>query len=172
MATSSPGNDIATRVIDLLAGLHGPDDIAPERIQQATGLTVRYDPEDRNRYGVGARIDDRWNCSLTSIPDRARGTPRRMVFSYDRQSPATLAGDPDVPAVAPEFDAFAGALREAGYAQSTIPGPRGAIWGHRFVRGDVELEVNTEREDPAARDIRFRVSRVTVDTGATEVGHG
>jgi len=166
MTTAADTTQIPSRFLALLAGVHGPDDLAPDRISEAMGKPVEYDPEDRNRYGAGTSVDAHWACNLASIPDRGGGPPKRLVFSYDR-----VGEDPrSVPSSAPEFESFAQSLREAGYAQELVQGPRGAIWGHRFVRDGVEIQVNTEREDPAATQIRFRVSRVTVDTA--EVGRG
>lgn len=161
-------NDIGTRLLTLLTGLRGPGDIAPERLQEIVGAPVQYDPDDRNRYGMGAVVDDHWIYNLATIPDRAGDVPRRLVFSYD----STDAQAGDVPASAPEFEAFAQALRGAGYAQATVDGPRGALWGHRFTRDGVDVQVNTAREDAQARDIVFRVSRVTLETAASEVRHG
>jgi hypothetical protein len=166
MTITTDTTRIPSRFLALLAGLHGPDDLAPDRIAEAIGMPVAHDPEDRGRYGAGAAVDAHWACNLASIPDRGGGPPKRLVFSYDR-----TGGDAhDVPASAPEFDAFAQALREAGYAQEPVHGPRGALWGHRFLRGGVEVQVTTEREDAHAAQIRLRVSRVTVDT--SEAGHG
>jgi hypothetical protein len=169
-ASAASPVDLGDRLADLIRSVRTPDDFSAERIAALTGLPVGVDPEDSHRYGVGIRLDDAWACNLATIPDRKGGPPKRFVFSYDdigqhRAHP--------VPASAPEFEDFARTLRDAGYEQSAIDGPRGALYGHRFIRDGVEVDVHTEREDPKAADIRFRVARVVVDAGAAmEVRHG
>jgi hypothetical protein len=162
--------EIGGRILRMLGQIHDRSDLAPARIEALTGLPVAFDPGNANRYGFGTTLDDGWACNLASVPDIGGGPPKRLVFSYDdlHQRPEAT-----VPVSAPEFDGFARELRDAGYAQSIVDGPRGAIWGHRFVRDGVAVDVHTERENPAADPILVRVSRVVVDaSAATEVGHG
>jgi len=161
--------EVGARVLRYLAQIHSDADLSPDRIETLTGLPIRFDPEDANRYGFGTALDDGWACGLSSIPDRRGGPPKRLVFSYDdlRQRPQAT-----VPSAAPEFDDFARSLRDAGYQEELVHGPRGAIWGHRFVRDGVALDVRTEREDPMAEAIRFRVSHVVVKADAPEVSRG
>lgn len=175
-ASSSVSSPVASptgiggRMLHLLGQIHGRADLAPARIEAMTGLPVVFDPENANRYGVGTPLDDGWACNLASIPELGGGPPKRLVFSYDdlRQRQ-----DATVPASAPAFDDFARELRDAGYAQSVVHGPRGAIWNHRFVRDGVAVDVHTECENPAADPIVVRVSRIVVDaSSAMEVGHG
>jgi hypothetical protein len=178
MTTSAPqpgralarAGDLGTRLVHLIDGLYGADDLSPAKVEYLTGLPIGRDPEDPHRYGFGAMLDDTWACNLASIPDRRGGPPKRLVVSIDniaRRDAATL------PPAAPEFSGFANELRTCGYAQSAIPGPRGAHYGHRFVRGDVAVDVQTEREDALAMPIRFRVTQLVVSTDtAPEVGHG
>ncbi len=166
-----PPAEIGGRIVHLIDGVHSVDDLSADRVAQLTGMPIKVDPADTERYGFGAMLDDAWACNLASIPGRKDGPPKRLVFSYDDLSRHSAEA---VPVSAPEFEGFAHALRDAGYAQSAIAGPRGALWGHRFMRDAVEVDVYTEREDPMAAEIRFRVSRVIVTpiVDATEVGHG
>ncbi len=169
-ASAASPADLGDRLADLIRSVRTPDDFSAERIAALTGLPVGVDPEDSHRYGVGVRLDDAWACNLATIPDRKGGPPKRFVFSYDDIGQQHAH---PVPSSAPEFEDFARTLRDAGYAQSAIDGPRGALYGHRFVRDGVEVDVHTEREDAQAADIRFRVARVVVDAGtAMEVRHG
>lgn len=171
VSSAVPPADIGARIVHLIDGIHRTNDLSAESVARLTGIPISIDPSDANRYGFGAMIDDNWACSLTSIPGRKDGPPERLVFSYDDLSQRSAEA---VPVSAPEFEGFAHALRDAGYAQSAIAGPRGALWGHRFLRDAVEVDVYTEREDPMAAEIRFRVSRVIVTpiVDTTEVGHG
>ena len=166
----APDGDLGTRLLHLIDGLYGPDDLSPAKVEYLTGLPVGRDPEDPHRYGFGTMLDATWACNLASIPDRRGGPPKRLVVSLDniaRRAGAAL------PAAAPEFSGFASELRTCGYAQSAIPGPRGALYGHRFVRGDVAVDVQVEREDPQAMPIRFRVTQLVVSADApAEVGRG
>lgn len=163
--------DLDARLLQFLAGLHDRADLSPDRITTATGLPVAADPRNPQRYGFGVGIGDDWACQLSSIPDLGGETPKRLVLSYD-----DLAGrfDPALPDTAPDYAVFSQGLRGAGYAEQPIPGPRGAIWGHRFVREGVAIEVQTDRTRDPSEGARFRVSRVVVDAGipVTEVHHG
>lgn len=162
--------DLGTRLLHLIDGLYGPDDLSPAKVEYLTGLPIGRDPEDPHRYGFGAMLDDTWACNLASIPDRRGGPPKRLVVSVDN---IARRADARLPAATPEFSGFASELRTCGYAQSAIAGPRGALYGHRFVRGDVAVDVQTEREDAQAMPARFRVTQLVVTTGATaEVVHG
>lgn len=155
--------DLGTRLVQLIDGIRSAADLSPERLESLTGVPVQRDPEDPDRYGFGTPLDDAWACNLSTIPDRGGGPPTRLVISCD-----DLAGraDATVTAAAPEFEAFAQRLRDAGYDQGIVHGPRGAIWGHRFARGGVEIEVRTEREDPMANPVLLRVSRMTLDASS------
>lgn len=162
--------ELGTRLLHLIDGLYGPDDLSPAKVEYLTGLPIGRDPEDPHRYGFGAMLDDTWACNLASIPDRRGGPPKRLVISVDNIARRT---DAQLPAATPEFSGFASELRTCGYAQSAIPGPRGALYGHRFVRGDVAVDVQTEREDALAMPIRFRVTQLVIDADTgTGVGRG
>jgi hypothetical protein len=158
-AANAP-DDLGARLLHLIDGIRSADDLSPERLESLAGIPVQRDPEDSGRYGFGTPLDDAWACNLSTIPERGGRPPKRLVISYD-----DLAGraDATVTAAAPEFEAFAQRLRDAGYDQQIVHGPRGAIWGHRFARGGVEIDVRTEREDPMANPVRLRVSRMTLD---------
>ena len=63
------------------------------------------------------------------------------------------------------------ALCAAGFAQTTIPGPRGVRYGDRFERDGVRIDLQTERDAAG----RLRVVRAFIDTPVAvtaEVGHG
>jgi len=163
--------DLDARLVRFLGALHDRADLSPDRIATATGLPVAADPGNPHRYGFGVGIGDGWVCQLASIPDFDGTPPRRLVLSYD-----DLAGrfDPALPDAAPDYAALSQQLRDAGYDEHPIPGPRGAIWGHRFVRQGVAIEVQTERAPGPSEAARFRVSRLVVDATlpVTEVHHG
>jgi hypothetical protein len=169
-ASAVPPADIGARIVHLIDGIRHTNDLSAESVARLTGIPVSIDPSDKNRYGFGTMLDETWACNLASIPGREHGPPNRLVFSYDDLSQRSAEA---VPVSAPEFEGFARALRDAGYTQSAIEGPRGALWGHRFQRDGVAVEVHTVREDAMAAEIRFRVSRLVVDASiAAEVGHG
>ena len=113
---------------------------------------LKYRLRSADGAPLEATLDDTW-AHMAAIPGRKDGPRKRLVFSYDDLSQRSAEA---VSASAPEFEGFAHALRDAGYTQSAIPGPRGAIWGHHFVRDGVEVDAHTEREDPMAAEIRFR----------------
>ena len=151
--------EIGPRLLALLSGLHGPDDLAPDAIERATGVVVRPDPEDPGHYGFALSLEPGWMCHLSTLPSPAAPTPKRLVISYDSSDGDDAALPPSVPAL----DDVAEALVEAGYRRDPLFGPRNVLWGQVFTRDDVEIRVNVEAEDPSADIVRPRVTRIAVD---------
>lgn len=151
--------EIGPRLLALLSGLHGPDDLAPGAIERVTGVAVRPDPEDAGRYGFGLPLEPGWMCHLSAIPNPAGSPPKRLVISYDPSG----EGEAGLPASVPALDDFAEALVEAGYRRDPLFGPRNVLWGQVFTRDDVEIRVNAESADPSAGTVQPRVTRIAVD---------
>lgn len=163
---TAPPPDRAERffrsVLRLLEGLHGPADIAPDRLEAAFGAPVETDPADPATYGIGEVLDPRWILNLVSIPGPRGGAPTRMVFSCDDQTGryddlSALAGF--------GVERWHAALTAAGYASRPDLGPRGAFYGMVFERGDVRLEVQL-RGQPGQDPREFSVTMIVVDTEA------
>ena len=159
-ASSPTSSEIGARVLALLTGLHDPEDLAPAAIERVTGVAVKRDSDNAERYGFGLPLEPGWMCHLSAVPNRLKATPKQLVISYDPDG----ADDSKFPAAAPVFDEFAETLVQAGYRRAPLYGPRNALWGQVFSRGDVEVRVNIEREDPLADAARLRVTRISVDT--------
>lgn len=151
--------ELGPRLLALLAGLHGPDDLAPGAIERVTGVAVRHDPADAGRYGFGLPLEPGWMCHLSALPAAEGAPPKRLVISYDAFGGDDAALPPSVPAL----DDVARALVDAGYRRDPVFGPRNVLWGQVFTRDDVEIRVNVEAEDPAADTVRPRVTRIAVD---------
>lgn len=152
--------EIGARVLGLLTGLHGPNDLAPDAIERATGVAVRHDPEEAERYGFGLPLEAGWMCHLSTIPNRKGTTPRQLTISFDPENEA----DVELPSSVPVLEDFARWLVQAGYHREPLLGPRNVLWGEVFTREDVEVRVNVECEDPSAETLRLRITRISVDT--------
>ncbi len=157
-------DDIATRILQLIGNAHSPADLAPEGIERSTGIQVQYDPRDQRVYGFGNRMDDTWCYNLIAMPKDTDNQPTRLVFSFDDQ---TGHSQPP-PAGRFDFEAYAEALKAAGYVGRMRLGPRGAFDGFTFERDgiSVDVQVRGSEADPG----QLRVSSLVID--AAEVGHG
>jgi hypothetical protein len=165
-SATDPAPASAARMVGLLAAIRGPEDLSPERLQALSGLPVTSAPDDPRRYGAGLAIDAQWIFNVLALPGRG-DAPTRIVVAYDRQTPDAA----DAPDGAPAFETCAAALCAAGFAQTTIPGPRGVRYGDRFERDGVRIDLQTERDAAG----RLRVVRAFIDTPVAvtaEVGHG
>lgn len=151
--------EIGARVLALLTRLHGPNDLAPDAIEHATGVAVRHDPEDAERYGFGLPLEAGWMCHLGTIPNRKGKTPKRLTISFDPDDEADGGLPPSVPAL----EDFARSLVQAGYRREPLLGPRNVLSGEVFTRDDVEVRVNVECEDPSAERLSLRLTRISVD---------
>ena len=150
--------ELGPRLLAWLAGLHGPDDLAPAAIERATGVAVHPDPADAGRHGFGLPLEAGWTCHLGILPNPAGTPPKRLVISYDPSG----EGDALPPSV-PALDEVARVLVDAGYHREPAPGPRNVLWGEVFTRDDVEVRVNAEAADPSADVVRPCVTRIAVD---------
>lgn len=150
--------EIGRRVLNWLAEVRGPQDLSPERIASAISGPVMHAPGDSGAYGIGNRIDERWNYTLRSLP-ADDGAASRMLFSFDDQT-----GDfTDFSAVcALDFDAYANALTAAGYTPQTDVGPRQAFNGITFTRDAVRVRVQV-RSESASEPRHLCVSAMLVD---------
>lgn len=147
-------------ILRLIAGLRGPDDIAPARLEATTGHRVEFNGDDARIYGFGERLDDRWICNVVSLRDPERGgTPNRLSFAFDDQS----GRDDDWSAVRGlSFEEYADALTAAGYASEPLVGPRNAFYGLRFRRGPIAVDLDV-RGESAERPDRLCVARILID---------
>lgn len=135
IATEAPitAEDIGRRVLKLIVTLRSVEDLAPERIEEATGIKVEFNDEDRNIYGFGGKLTDQWSYSLVSTPDKLGEKPSSLRFSFDDTS--QKQADP-APICTLRFEDYSQAMTAAGFEISpmrTYPGSD--AW--YFKRGDI-----------------------------------
>lgn len=135
IATDAPhtAEDIGRRVLKLIESLRSAEDLAPERIEQATGIKVEFNDEDRNIYGFGGKLTDEWSYSLVSTPDKLGEKPSSLRFSFDD---ATREQADPAPICTLRFEDYSQAMTAAGFEISpmrTYPGSD--AW--YFKRGDI-----------------------------------
>lgn len=155
---STSAEDIAGRMLRLFTQVRGRADIAPARIRELTGIEVRYGKDDPKQYGFGEAIDDTWIYNLVSLPG-ADGAPDRLMFSFDDQ---THANADMAPVCALDFDDYAKALTDAGFASRPSLGRLGQVEYWEFRRGDVSVQVHVRGESEARAD-RLCVSMMIVN---------
>ncbi len=149
-ATTLPisAEDVSRRMLRLFTSVRGPDDIAPARIRELTGIEVRYGNDDPKQYGFGEAVDDNWIYNLVSLPG-SDGKPNRLMFSFDDQS----HGHADMgPVCALGFDDYAKALTDAGFASRPSLGRLGQVEYWEFSRGDVSVQLYVRGESEARAD--------------------
>ena len=150
--------DIAQRVIHLVEHVHSRADLSPSRIEQLTGIKVDTNPDDANEYGFGGQLTDAWAYNLISLPDSDQ-PPSRVMFSYDDESHANADM---TPICDPDFDAFAAALRAAGYVATPAYGPHERVLHWDFARDGVSVQVQVRGETDARAD-HACVSRLIIN---------
>jgi hypothetical protein len=137
--------DIGQRVLKLVEHIHGPDDIAPERIEQLTGIKVEFNPDDANEYGFSGQLTDAWAYNLVSLPE-GTGKPSRIMFSFDDESRSNADM---APICALDFDAYAAALTTAGFASNPTRGKHDRVEYWDFARDDVSVQIYVRGENDA-----------------------
>jgi hypothetical protein len=157
-ASPSSAEDIGRRVLRLVENVRSPDDLAPARIEQLTGLKIEFNPEDAREYGTGGQLTDAWAYNLVSLPQIGEARPSRLMFSFDDESRANA----DMAPVAIDFDDYAAALTAAGYRPTPAHGKLGNILHWDFARDDVTVEVYVRGENDDRAD-RACVSRLIIN---------
>ncbi len=135
--------DIGRRVLRLVENVRGPDDIAPTRIEQLTGIPVERNPDDANEYGFSGQLTEAWAYNLVSLPEAGR-RPSRVMFSFDDESRANADMTPICEL---DFDAYAEALAAAGYRAAPAYGKHGGIDHWTFTRDGVAVQIHVRGEN-------------------------
>jgi hypothetical protein len=147
--TAAPitAEDIGRRVLKLIDSLRSAKDLAPEHIEQATGMRVEFNGDDPNIYGFGGKLTEEWSYSLVSTPDKLGEKPTSLRFSFDDTS--RKQADP-APICELKFDDYSRALTESGFTAKPMQGYQG-IEGWYFVRDHIGVMAYTHgKVDPAA----------------------
>jgi hypothetical protein len=145
MDQSLPSNaeDIGRRVLKLVENVRGPDDIAPARIEQLTGIPVQFNPDDANEYGFGGQLTDAWAYNLVSLPETGR-KPSRILFSFDDES----RDNADMgPICGLDFDDYAASLAAAGFRARPERGPHDRVLFWEFSRDAVHVQIYVRGEN-------------------------
>lgn len=146
--TAQHAEDIGRRVLRLAENVRGPDDIAPARIEQLTGIPVEFNPDDANEYGFGGQLTDAWAYNLVSLPEGDR-KPSRIMFSFDDESRSNADM---APISALDFDDYAAALEAAGFRSKANRGPHDRVLYWDFSREDVSVQIYVRGESDAKAD--------------------
>lgn len=146
--TAQHAEDIGRRVLRLAENVRGPDDIAPARIEQLTGIAVQFNPDDAHEYGFSGQLTDAWAYNLVSLPEGDR-KPSRIMFSFDDESRANADM---TPICALDFDHYAAALEAAGFRSKANRGPHDRVLYWDFSREDVSVQIYVRGESDAKAD--------------------
>lgn len=133
--------EIGGRVLKLIGAIRSADDIAPDRVERATGIKVAVNPDDHNEYGFGGKLDGAWSYNLVSLTENDGSRPSRLMFSFDDDS----RGHADMaPVCTMDFDAYAKALAADGFARTPARGEHDRLLYWDFARGGVSVQVYVE----------------------------
>jgi hypothetical protein len=138
--------DISQRVLKLVEHVRGPDDIAPARIEQITGIKVEFNPDDRNEYGFNGQLTDAWAYNLVSLPESTGEKPSRIMFSFDDESRSNADM---APICTLDFDDYAATLIAAGFESSPAHGQHDRILYWDFSRDAVSVQIYVRGENDA-----------------------
>ena len=144
--TPANAEDIGQRVLTLVENVRGPDDIAPARIEQLTGIKVEFNPDDANEYGFSGQLTEQWAYNLVSLPECADEKPSRVMFSFDDESRSNADM---APIAALDFDDYAATLRAAGFESNPARGKHERIEYWDFARDDVSVQIYVRGENDA-----------------------
>ncbi len=144
--TPSTAEDIGQRVLKLVENVHGRDDIAPERIEQLTGIKVAFNPDDANEYGFSGQLTDAWAYNLVSLPESTGVKPSRIMFSFDDESRSNADM---APICALDFDDYAAALQNAGFTSNPARSKHDRLLYWDFSRDDVSVQIYVRGENDA-----------------------
>jgi hypothetical protein len=142
--TPNTAQDISQRVLKLVENIRGPDDIAPTRIEQLTGIKVEFNPDDANEYGFNGQLTDAWAYNLVSLPESTDKKPSRIMFSFDDESRSNADM---APISALDFDDYAATLEAAGFRSKPAHGKHDRILYWDFARGDVSVQIYVRGEN-------------------------
>ncbi|MBN7137356.1 hypothetical protein A7A76_21805 [Lysobacter enzymogenes] len=141
---------LIARVLRLIDSIHGIADLAPDNVEQQTGLSVRIHSTDRTEYAASGRIDSDWAYSLASVSYRQGQAPSRLDFDFidtraDRSGPANPTAICTL-----DLDGYRRALSAQDFKQTQLaghaPDPGFGFRGVElltFARGKVEVSLRT-----------------------------
>lgn len=77
---------LTERLIALITGLRGIEDLSAEGLRRSTGLPIQVNPDDPNDYGAHGRLTDVWYYALRAMSPDAADRPNRVLFELNDQS--------------------------------------------------------------------------------------
>lgn len=147
---ASSAEDISRRILTLIDGIHGPEQIAPAHIEQVTGIKVEFNARDSNQYGFSGELSDDWAYSLVSLTEIDGSRPHRLMFSFEDES---ADGNGDMANVCGlDYAGYARALADAGFVAAPVRGHHGEVEYWEYERGRVSLQVHVRGESEQRAD--------------------
>jgi hypothetical protein len=137
--------DIADRLLALIDGIRGRDDLARTRVERATGLTLSVETDTVYLYGARGALADGWSYRLGATAGEDDGVDS-LLFAFHHAD-----GDgADMTAICdPDFDAYRTALQDKGFDVKPVPGDRGSTRFWEFRRDGVTVRIRTIGESRA-----------------------
>lgn len=141
--------EIGKRVLKLVKSIRTLKDISAKNIKRQTGVSVTFDPKDRNSYGFGGDVigapDWIYGFSAYPYPSKDNKTTDTLRFSFNYQLHEPSNPDTTIVCKAIDFNSFSKELQKAGFS---APKPHivnhGFQSGWTFERGKVSLWVSVK----------------------------
>ncbi|UJB18498.1 MULTISPECIES: hypothetical protein [Lysobacter] len=153
-----PPEEVGLRVLKLLENLPSLKELTAQQVIERTGLPLRLAPA-AGVYGFTVRMPDSgWIYMVTFEPADSRYKER---LSYEVRNPANLNDADMTPVCKLGFDAYAGALKRAGYSVSEDRNEIGMLEEYIFHRESWTVRIGTRVRSAEDIDSPACVERLT-----------
>ncbi|MGN6152974.1 MAG: hypothetical protein ACTHOH_13355 [Lysobacteraceae bacterium] len=157
-AIAMSAQDVADRVLRLIENVHNAADLAPQNVEQLTGLKIDVNSADGNDFGTAGRLTDTWYYGLRSMTPQPGEKPNRLLFQFNDQTHA----DADMTPVCVPITRYASALTAAGFESKQLRNRLDTQDYWEFSRGDIGVTVHVRgQRDP--KDPQVCVSMLIIN---------
>jgi hypothetical protein len=161
MAAGLGAEDISKRVLNLVLGIHGRQDVSPEIIAHYTGLKAGPALFGHDTYGFIAKLTDMWYAILAIVPsENTDQKPNRLEFEFN----AGAHDDADMSPVCVPLSFFGTPLTAAGFTAEwyrSVSDHPDAPYDWEFSRGTV-MAVISRRGKKTRWDTQTCVHSMTI----------
>jgi hypothetical protein len=154
-----PPEEVGLRVLKLLKELPSLKGLTVQQVIEKTGLPLKLAAE-AGVYGFTVRMPDSgWLYMVTFEP---AGDHFKERLSYEVRNPANRSGADMTPVCKLDFDAYADALKRAGYSVSEDRNEIGMLEEYIFHREGLKIRIGPRNRTVKDVDAPLCVERLTV----------
>ncbi len=138
-APTYSAKEISQKVLQLIEGIKGIEQISPKNIEKIIGGKIIFDNENPNRYGYAGKVaDSDWFYQIFSLTE-ANGEPsRRLEFSFERHDDKE---DDLNPVCGFTYEDYKKSLLADGFKVTPFYGEHGRLLYWQFEKGNIEVKI-------------------------------